>query len=344
MRVFIIIVFIGAFTASAQDVHSSQFWNSEIQFNPATAGIIPANFRASVFYRNQWASIGAKYQTYGANVDTRFETKGSASFGVGLDIYRDVAGDLNLGSTNAQLAFSTILDLDRYNKISIGVKGGMIQKGFDITNAHWNSQYTNGSYDGSKNSGESFNSVSEMKGDLSAGIVYAYSTTEGYMTANDQFNFKIGASINHILRPKFDWFYTGRDNLYRNLVLHADFLIGVKNSKLSLLPAVIAQFQGPSKELLIGSQYRIELKSASKITGFVKGSYFSLGTFYRLGDALITSMTFEIDHYSIGMSYDFNVSQLTPASNGNGGFEISFKFQTPNPYLWKGNGFSRSKI
>ncbi|NRA12134.1 MAG: PorP/SprF family type IX secretion system membrane protein [Crocinitomicaceae bacterium] len=344
MKAILIIALLGVFQANAQDVHFAQFWNNGIQYNPATAGVIPANLRASVFYRNQWSSIGAKYQTYGANVDTRFETKGNASFGLGIDIYRDVAGDLDLGTTNAQLAFSTILDMDRHNKISIGVKGGMIQRGFDATKAQWNSQYNGGTYNGGLSSGENFNSVSEMKGDLSAGIVYAYSSSEGYMTANDQLNFKVGVAYNHILRPKFDWFYSGPDKLYGNLVFHADALIGIPNSKWSILPAVIAQFQGPSKEILIGSQFRIELKKASKVTGFVKGSYFNIGTFYRLNDALIPSITLEIDHYSIGLSYDVNLSQLRTATNGNGGFEISLKFRTPNPYLWKGNNFSRSRI
>lgn len=344
MKLIVIIVFFGVFHVSAQDVHFSQFWNNGIQYNPASAGVIPANFRASVFYRDQWSSIGAKYKTYGANVDARFETNGSASFGLGLDLYRDVAGDLDLGTTNIQIAFSTILSLNRHNKISLGVKGGIIQKGFDGSNAEWNSQYSGGVYDGSLGSGEVFNSVSEIKADLSAGVVYAYSTSESYMTANDKFNFKIGASYNHIIRPKFDWFYTGPDKMYGNLVLHADALIGVPNSKWSILPAIIVQFQGPSKEILFGSQYRIELKGASKVTGFVKGAYFSLGTFYRWGDAFIPSLTFEFDHYSIGLSYDFNTSQLRTATNGNGGFEISLKFRTPNPYLWKGRSFSKSRI
>jgi len=343
MKVILIIAILVVSNSYAQDVHFSQFWNNGIQYNPATAGVIPANFRASAFYRNQWSSVGSKYQTFGVNLDTRFETNGSASFGLGLDVYRDVAGDLDLGTTNAQLAFSTILDLDRHNKISIGVKGGIIQKGFDATNAQWNSQYTNGAYDGTLGSGEVFNSVSEMKGDVSAGVVYSYSSSEGYMTANDVFNFKVGASYNHIIRPKFDWFYTGADKLYGNFVFHADALIGIRNSKWSILPAVIAQFQGSSNEILIGSQYRIELKPASKVTGFVKGSYLSIGTFYRFRDAFIPSVTFEFDHYSIGMSFDYNLSQLRAASNGNGGFEISLKFRTPNPYLWRGNK-SRSRI
>ena len=344
MKKILIVLSLISFQASAQDVHFSQFWNNSIQYNPAMAGIIPAGFRASAFYKDQWSSIGAKFNTYGLNLDTRFETKGNTSFGLGLDFYRDVAGDLKLGTTNAQLAFSTILAIDDHSKISIGIKGGIIQKGFDATQGQWSSQYQNGSYNGTAASGEQFNSVSEIKPDISAGIAYVYSSSERYMTANDVFNLKIGVSYNHILRPEFDWFANDPIGLYGNIVGHVDMLIGVPNSKWSILPAAIAQFQGPSMEFLMGSQFRYKLKDASRITGFVKGAYLNLGLFYRWGDSFIPSVTFEFDHYSIGLSYDVTTSQLRNVSNGAGGFEVSVKFRTPNPYLWQGKTGLRSRF
>ena len=343
-KITLIAVFLGAFYVSAQDVDCSQFWNNGVQYNPAMTGVIPANLRVASFYRNQWSSVGSTYNTFGLNADTRIETKGNTSFGLGVNVYRDVAGDLKQGTTNAQLSFSTIVSLDGKSKLSLGLNGGMIQKGMDQSGAQWNSQYTSGSYDGTLPYGETFNSLSEIKGDVSAGIVYYYSTSETAMTLNDRFNMKIGFSCNHIIRPKFNWHVVAPDAMYRNFVAHAEFLIGIQNSKWSILPAVIAQFQGPSKEILCGSQFRFELKKASRITGFVKGVYLNIGTFIRLGDAFIPSVTLEFDRYSIGASYDVNTSPLRAASNFSGGFEISLKFRTPNPYLWQGSNISRSKI
>ena len=331
-----VIAIISVLEANAQYVHFSQFWNNTTQLNPAMNGLIPANLRVSTFYRSQWNSVSSPYKTYGFNLDTRIDTDGSAAFGLGVNLYRDVAGDSKLGTTRAQIAFSTILDVADNSKISIGLNGGMIQRGFDANNGSWNSQYNNGTYDPMMSSGESFNSISEIKGDMSAGIAYMFSTTEGYMTANDEFNMTVGVSFNHILRPKFDWFASSPDELYSNIVAHGEFLIGVPNSKWSIKPAFLAQFQGPSKELLIGSQFRLKLKDASRVTGFVKGAYLSFGTFMRLGDAFIPSVVLEFDKYSIGTSYDLNISELRTASGGNGGFELSFKFRTPNPYLWRG--------
>ena len=178
--------------AIAQDVHFSQYWNNGIQYNPAMAGVIPANLRASIFYRNQWSSVNSGYNSYGLNFDARIESRKNTSFGFGVNLYKDVAGDLNLSTTHAQLAFSTIVMLDRHSKLSFGINGGLEQKGIDPSAAEWNSQYSNGSYNPAISSGESFNSISEIKGDISAGIVYYYSSSERYMRANDQFNMKIG--------------------------------------------------------------------------------------------------------------------------------------------------------
>lgn len=321
----------------SQDVHFSQFWNNGVQYNPAMAGVIPTPFRASLFYRNQWSSVQTTFQTYGANIDTRVETKGNAAFGIGAFFYRDVAGDNKLGTTGAQLALSSILSLNRESKLSIGINGGILQRGFDASNAQWSSQYHSGSYDPNASSGEAFNSTAELKGDISAGIVYYYGTGERYMTANDRFSMKIGMAYNHILRPLFQWFSMSPEELYGNFVGHAEFLIGVENSDWSIKPAIIAQFQGPSREILVGSQFQYSLKDASHVTGYVKGGVLSFGTFLRVGDAFIPSITFGMDRYSLGVSYDVNISQLYRASRGAGGFEISFKFKALNHYTWRGH-------
>ena len=293
--ILICISVIATFTGQAQDVHFSQFWNNSIQYNPAMAGVFPANLRVATFYRKQWSSIASPYSTYGVNADTRIETNGNTSIGIGLNIFKDEAGDLNLGTTNAQLAVSSIISLNAQNKLSIGVNGGIIQKGIDASGAEWNSQYQNGSFNGALDPAEDFTSMSEVKGDVSAGIVYAYSSNPRNMTSNDRFNAIIGISYNHIIRPKYNWIVDSPDALYGNLVAHAEFLIGIENSKWSVLPAVIAQFQGPSKELLIGSRFRYRLKDASRVTGFAKGIYMYVGGFLRSTDAFIPSVGFELD-------------------------------------------------
>jgi hypothetical protein len=45
--------------------------------------------------------------------------------------------------------------------------------------------------------------------------------------------------------------------------------------------------------------------------------------FSNLTDAIIPYVGLDIGSFTVGMSYDVNVSSLKPASQGQGGFEIS---------------------
>ena len=113
--------------AIGQDVHFSQIWNTPIQINPAQTGLIPGDLRVGLLHRNQWASIASPYKTYSFNGDYKIETQGKAAIGIGLNLYRDVAGDTKLSTTNIQIAVSSVLSLNSHNTISVGIIGGMIQ-------------------------------------------------------------------------------------------------------------------------------------------------------------------------------------------------------------------------
>ena len=322
---------------NAQDIHFSQFWNNSLQYNPGMVGVTPANFRVSAGYRNQWASVASPYKTYVFNVDGRIDTKGTAAIGTGLSIYKDIAGDTDFGTTNVRLNLGTILKLDRHQKLSFGIAGGFIQKNINPSSLQWGSQYQGGQYNAAIDPGEQINMEPGFRGDISAGVVYVYHAGEKYMTANDQLNVKVGFAVNHINRPKHEWYLGNSDTLYRNLTSMGEVMIGVGNSRLTLVPSYLLHFQGPSKEIFVGSLFRYRLQEASKITGLVKSAYLSLGTHLRVGDAFVPSLMLEIHKYAIGISYDYNISKLRTASNGNGGFELTFKFRTPNPYLWQGS-------
>ena len=47
------------------------------------------------------------------------------------------------------------------------------------------------------------------------------------------------------------------------------------------------------------------------------------GRFSNLTDAVIPYVGLDVGSFTVGLSYDVNVSSLKPASQGQGGFEIS---------------------
>ena len=82
---------------------------------PSFAGLTEAS-RLSINYRDQWPALKpAVFRTYSVGVDHWFDR---AKSGVGLLIFRDVAGEGNLGLTEASLLYSY--------KIKIGQKRGSI--------------------------------------------------------------------------------------------------------------------------------------------------------------------------------------------------------------------------
>ncbi|MEO1714317.1 MAG: hypothetical protein AAFU60_13380, partial [Bacteroidota bacterium] len=50
-----------------------------------------------------------------------------------------------------------------------------------------------------------------------------------------------------------------------------------------------------------------------------------------LMDAMILSTRFDYDSFSLGFSYDINVSELVPASNNNGAFEFALVYKICGP-------------
>ncbi len=111
---FLVVFFFVSEIGTAQIAHYSQFYSTPMTIAPSFAGLTEAS-RLSLNYRDQWPAIPGTFTTYSAGVDNYFKR---AKSGVGLLIYRDVAGVGKLGLTEASLLYSY--------KIKVGQKRGNI--------------------------------------------------------------------------------------------------------------------------------------------------------------------------------------------------------------------------
>ncbi len=109
---FLIVLFFVSEAGTAQISHYSQFYSTPMTIAPSFAGLTEAS-RLSLNYRDQWPAIPGVFRTFSAGVDNYFKR---AKSGVGLLVFRDVAGEGNLGLTEASLLYSY--------KIKIGQKRG----------------------------------------------------------------------------------------------------------------------------------------------------------------------------------------------------------------------------
>lgn len=329
----------------SQDVHFSNAAYSPLNLNPGLAG---ANYAAQavVNYRTQWNSVGAPFQTIGAAADMRVTENGRNKNGflaLGVNFYNDRAGQVRISTNSASLNAAYHLKLDDNSTIGLGMYTGFGQRSLDAVGGLWGSQYDESmqAHNPALASGEVFENPNFSYFDVGSGVVYTYGVNEKNMRSNDGFNVTAGYSVFHINRPSFSFTGNGEDPLYMRHAAFAASSFGIKNKTMSIDPAIFFQMQGPANLFLIGADYRVYFKEASRVTGNIKSASFAFGAFLRARDAFIARFIYSYADFSLGMSYDFNVSRLTPVSNGRGGMEFFFHWKLDQKMKQSG---SRARI
>ena len=340
--VFIIIYFHTLFlnkehgAVFAQDIHFSQFYMAPLTQNPGFAGAL-YGMEANVNYKEQWRSVGSPYKTVAAsyNLSLQKKKRAKAYFALGLDFFSDKAGDSKMGTTQANLTGAAHVYLDRYTKFGGGLQVGFAQRSVDYTSLTWGNQFDGMAYNPTLSSRENLPAAaSTVYPDVAAGVVYSYNNTAGMrrVTDNNDFRVNIGLSVFHISQPNYS-FQGNNDKLYAKFVLHGNALLSIPYSNIGFVPGVIFYKQGGPSEVLAGSLIRYVLNQKSKYTRNRITSAISLGGYFRAKDAAVAAFLIEYSNYSIGMSYDVNISSLKVASVGRGGFELSLRYTGGNPFV-----------
>jgi type IX secretion system PorP/SprF family membrane protein len=324
----------------AQDIHFSQFDETPLQLNPANAGV-HHDVRVIANYKNQWKAVGSPYKTFAVSADLKLLKKKKHHLGLGIDFFNDKAGDANMGSSQGNISFSGIININDKSLISAGLMGGFTQRSMNTTKLQWGSQYDGMAYNSALSTGEPSVVTNYTFADLGAGLQFSYGTNEMYISANNAKKVNIGVSVFHPHQPSYSFYKDGSQKLHMKLVLHGDAAIGIPNSNLVLKPSYIVFMQGPVKEITPGMTFQYILQEASKYTKNKKPAALSLGCYYRIQDAAIALIKFEYANYSIGFSYDINMSKLKTVTNTRGGFEISLRFISPGAF---GGANSKSKF
>ena len=318
----------------AQDIHFSQFDNAPLTLNPALTGAFNANHRIISNYKSQWRSIDKSYMTYGISYDMGI-LKGKLNggiFGIGVQLFNDMAGINKMGLTMANVSVAYHLPLNSKNLITAGIQGGWRSQRIDVSNMQWDEQYDpnapNG-YNSSLPSGETLNFKSKNYGDLSAGLLWSYTSQATSLSSYDAKKVAVGIALFHINRPKESFLDVSKERLYMKFAFHINSFFGIKNSNFAILPSGVWYNQGPSNYVLVGSLFRFRLNDASKYTDFIHETALAIGCHYRVGDAVIASVQFEWRNFLLGISYDVNISELSSASKGAGGMEVALRYSAP---------------
>ncbi len=326
---------VGSLSLSAQDIHFSQFYLSPLNLNPAMTGVMNCNIRLVGNYRNQWASVLKSYafNTYSVSYDQRIPVGRYDFFGVGASFWGDKAGELEFATLQGRLSLSYSKKMGGYRRKShylvVGAEAGVAQRSIDFLNARWPSQHNGeGQFDGSLDTREeNLDLENFLFADIGAGLLW-------FSVFDEDSNFFLGAAYQHLNRANQSFYQDEFEPLYSKFTIHSggEFMM---SDRLGLVPGVISMIQGPSFELNFGTSLKFLLgKSKRNRQAFQLGGWFRLSNHYEkafTGDAFILSARFDYQDFTLGFSYDVNVSSLRPASNSNGAFEFALVYKICGP-------------
>jgi type IX secretion system PorP/SprF family membrane protein len=319
----LLVVVSGIKSAKAQDAHFSQFYITPMGINPAATGTMREDLRATAFYKDQWRSAGSPYKTMFTSFDAKVYPKKEKDnfFGFGMQIFSDKAGETQMGVSMANLSLSYHVKLNRYHTIGAGIQGGAGQRSIKLQNLRWDNQYDGDIFDGSR-PGENIPMPSISMFDIGAGVHWNH-------VRDELFSANGGVSVFQANRPFASHYVNNTEPMHMRIVMHGGADFALENTNTSLQPAILFMRQGPAHEITAGGLVRYSLGYDSKYTGLRNSSAFSAGAFYRLRDAVILVTRFDVrNDWTLGFSYDVNVSRLRAATGGRGGMEISL--------IWKG--------
>lgn len=333
--------------SKAQDYHFSQFFDTPLLVNPALTGVFNGNQRAILYYRDQWSSVMSNpYQSFGFSFDTRLWKNADETgyLALGINALKDRAGTSEMSLTQGLFSLSYHQQIGMNSLISAGIQGGYSQRTINQNNLVWDNQYDPNiaGFDPTLPSGETYIYEDFGYADIATGLLYSYFSPSANSSSNDGMRFNVGGSFYHFNRPKKSFSELADLQLHSKIIVHGRALIGLAQTNTAIAPSFMYELQGPNQEIMAGLGFRFMLQEQSRYTGFMKESALTLGCLMRVGDALIPYVSFEFANYSIGVSYDTNISSLSRATNSVGGFEVNLRFINPNPFKYQSRSMNKS--
>ena len=328
MKKFLIVLF--AFTisngAKAQDAHLSLYDAAPLFLNPAMTGVFEGDWRIHGQYRTQWKSVNFKpYQTGLISFDMPLK-----KWGIGAQItnHRAGIGNFNALQATGSVAYTTSIDKGKKHNISFGVQGGVTQKTIEYQLLSYDNQYTTnngGEFDMTIDSQEDFAGQSLLVPVVNAGFLYFFAKQQSRL------NPFIGASAFNLTEPQ-ETFLDNDNRLPMRIYGHVGTRINI-TELFYLIPKVLVMTQEEYWEQTYAVDAGYYLKGADLY--LLAGGFFRTvgwptslqSEFDKISeDAFVLSVGAKMENITAKVGYDVNISSLSTASSGRGGFEVSLTY------------------
>lgn len=304
----------------AQDLHFSQFFETPLLRNPALAGLFSGDMRFQSVYRNQWQSVTTPYKTISVNGEFKKPIgKANDFLTIGGQILYDKAGTIAMTATHLLPAinYHKSLSTEKNRYLSLGFMAGYVQRRIDQSKITTNSQFDGIRYNSNLSNGESYTNTSYGYFDASVGM--SFNTQLG---ENQDNNFFAGVAYHHLNKAPKISFYSNPDyEAIPKWVYSAGLRMNATENSYITFEADYTT-QKTYTEVIAGFLYSYKLGDPEDPQYLLHG-----GVLMRFKDAIIPVLKIEKKPLSISVSYDVNISQLNPASQSRGGFELSLTYQ-----------------
>jgi type IX secretion system PorP/SprF family membrane protein len=302
----------------SQDIHISQFWLSPVAINPAAAGFFDGDIRLGIYNRTQWRAITKAYQTVGVAGDFPLVKRPGKQdlFGMGVSLDYDQAGDSKYTTIqgNLMLSYAHALTSRNNHFLMGGIMLGGVQRSWGYAQLRFDEQWKDGMFNPNIGNNETFYGTNYWIADLGLGIQWFYQPD--FLTF-----FQAGFSVYHLNTPTITMLNDGDVHLPVKWGTHVVTSIEV-HPDIAIIPVLYFAYQDIYREFLLGVSYSHTLPIDVK--GFK--NTVNIGLFHRWKDALYLSAGMEWRRLTIGISYDFNLSDLIQASHARGGVEIALSY------------------
>ena len=272
----------------AQDIHFTQWMYHPVFSNPATSGFFDGEYRIHAQQRSQWGSVSVPFTSTSLGMDMSLK-------GVGLGglLLLDNAGTSSLNTTQFNLTGAYQLGTWRG-----GLQLGFAQRSIDYSNLLF------------PDGNESFDSESKSFLDVGVGLLKT-------IEVSFDKSLELGMAHFHFNKPNTS-FIENADKLKMRHQLQAN-LYWQLTDYWQLQPSLMYQQQSTHRELFFGTRAQFDISDY-----YQRNIKLITAAMFRWGDAVSMLLGAQIENTHLALSYDWNVSDLVPASNGLGAWEISF--------------------
>jgi type IX secretion system PorP/SprF family membrane protein len=304
----------------AQDPSFSQFFASPLTLNPALTGEFDGSVRVAGNYRDQWPSVNKAYITSTISVDLGIlqnKLPENDRLGIGFMAMTDKTanGILTSNYFSFSTAYHKAIDEDNQHQISIGFQGTYANQLLDGPRLRFlDGLQIDGTWLPSPTEPENLMQVTAHYFDMNTGILY-----NGSLNGSNAVY--VGASLYHLNQPKES--FLGVDNIIlpTRLTIHAGGYFPSASAGTTWYVSALYNQQATASEFVLGGALEL---SVSDDENYPVNLY--LGAWTRVNnvtDAVIPYIGLDYGSFSLGMTYDVNISAFKVATQERGGMEIS---------------------